>query len=494
MRVRQGTRVADLKQDVRRATQFLFSVCHWPELVSALLAHAELALLAAAVERAPSGHSVRGGGGGGSSRHSGAVPRLADAAALSQAYWREAWYLFGQLYLHDVDLAVRWQAPLATLERIADLTRRFVRLLLIHGGHFAADNLLAFEVRPARAARVVRPARFASDIDAAAVSFAFLGRLQVHEAASTAVRHALQRHSPWTLARTVNAAAAVATLAPLPPVGATPAPATAHDAAAAGAIAPAAGAASTQPRPSLSMGLARLFGRRSTMGTSPLPEVPPPPAPAGTAPAAASSHDASMSTAGASTATDDHGGASTASGLSASGSGRLSESAVDLGMASRAVALVRNSTGDRLWACHRQLKAHLRKYRQGTSRRPQGGRTVARRLTFRAMQRASAPTRRRTPRVGRGAAEHGPAAAHAGAEPARLAAAQPWSVARRRAARARLARALTVEPLQGGDGGVAAHAALQLGTIRRERRGSTLRTISGVRLCVACGVTCAPRR
>jgi len=379
----QGTRVADLKQDVRRATQFLFSVCHWPELVSALLAQAEVALLSAGAERTPSGHSVRGGGGGGSTRHNGAVPRIADAAALSQAYWREAWYLFGQLYLHDVDLAVRWQAPLATLERIADLTRRFVRLLLIHGGHFAADNLLAFEVRPPWNKRDAAARFVSSGADATVLSLAFLGRFQVHETASTAVRHAVQRHSPWTLARTVNAAAAVATLAPLPSVGSTPALATGHDNAAAGQTAPAAGAASAQPRPSLSMGLARLFGRRSTMGTSPLPEVPPPP-PAGTAPAAAaSSHDASLSTAGGSTITDDHGGASTASGLTASGSGRLSESAVDLGMASRAVALVRNSTGDRLWASHRQLKAHLRKYRQGTCSRPLGGCMVAGRLRFR---------------------------------------------------------------------------------------------------------------
>ena len=185
----QATAVADVKRQLRRASDLLFSVGDLPHMLVALVTWAEVALVSAAAGPAP------------------AAARLADATVLSQAYWREAWSLLSQLYLRGSDVASRTRAPLAFLTRLADWARRLVRLLLLYGGTFAADGVLAFDV---------------------------------YHACERAKVQALARHSPWTVARprlNMNQGDELATAAG-PPGPAPPSPGLGPDSSGGGAGGP----------------------------------------------------------------------------------------------------------------------------------------------------------------------------------------------------------------------------------------------------------------
>ena len=183
----------------------------------------------------------------------------------------------------------------------------------------------------------------------------------MHDAAKLAVRQALSRHSPWTLARQQHLPVTLTT-----PHRVTSAPASAL------ALAPASGAgpavppsppsatpssteattsASTERRPSQSRtsfsgGVARFWARRTLTGNSSTLSVP---APTASAAAAVAADDA----------------ATTPSSSTGSGEAIPSDSSATLAFGSRAVALQRDSHAERLWACHRAVKANLRKYSQG---------------------------------------------------------------------------------------------------------------------------------
>ena len=132
----QTSRVDDVKKHVRRAAETVFSLVDLPLMLEALICLAEVALAASRKADAPAKPAKPS-----------AERATQDAVGLSQAYWREAWLLFGHMHLRNTDIALRARAPIATLERVAAQAERLVRLLLLYGGVFAADNLLAFEVR-----------------------------------------------------------------------------------------------------------------------------------------------------------------------------------------------------------------------------------------------------------------------------------------------------------------------------------------------------------
>jgi len=147
--------VDEVRKHVRRAAETLFGLADLPLMLEALVSLSEVTLAGTAALA-----SKPDKGGRGTAERSSE-----DAVGLAQAYWREAWQLFGHMHLRNTDIALRMRAPLATLERIEVHARRLVRLLLLFGGTFAADNVFAFEVR---ACAAPRPAHCTT-----AVAFAF---------------------------------------------------------------------------------------------------------------------------------------------------------------------------------------------------------------------------------------------------------------------------------------------------------------------------------
>jgi hypothetical protein len=67
--------------------------------------------------------------------------------ATSQAYWREAFALFVSIFVRNNDVLLRRRAPPPFLARVVQHAKRLVRLLLCYPGSFAADHVMAFEVR-----------------------------------------------------------------------------------------------------------------------------------------------------------------------------------------------------------------------------------------------------------------------------------------------------------------------------------------------------------